>query len=160
MPKYNFFASDTIYRIICSRLRLKFSCMMELSRYPLDRQLCGMQIASCKYIYDGRAVVINSVNKTSHCSFKNDSRAAAVLEHLSSGGEHLPGPEDAPVHHREGVLHRLQRAVPHGQLQLPRCPIPHEEVGQLSPDPELFTLHPYRGHLLGQLLDGPRLCAG
>lgn len=32
------------------RLRLKFSCMMELSRYPLDRQLCGMQIASCKYI--------------------------------------------------------------------------------------------------------------
>lgn len=28
------------------RLRLKFSCMMELSRYPLDRQICGMQIAS------------------------------------------------------------------------------------------------------------------
>ena len=32
------------------RLRLKFSCMMELSRYPLDRQICDMQIASCKYI--------------------------------------------------------------------------------------------------------------
>ena len=31
------------------RLRLKFSCMMELSRYPLDRQICDMQIASCKY---------------------------------------------------------------------------------------------------------------
>ena len=31
------------------RLRLKFSCMMELSRYPLDSQICGMQIASCKY---------------------------------------------------------------------------------------------------------------
>ena len=30
------------------RLRLKFSCMMELSRYPLDRQICDMQIASCK----------------------------------------------------------------------------------------------------------------
>ena len=30
------------------RLRLKFSCMMELSRYPLDRQVCGMQISSCK----------------------------------------------------------------------------------------------------------------
>lgn len=28
------------------RLRLKFSCMMELSRYPLDRQVCGMQISS------------------------------------------------------------------------------------------------------------------
>jgi len=28
------------------RLRLKFSCMMELSRYPLDRQICDMQIAS------------------------------------------------------------------------------------------------------------------
>ena len=31
------------------RLRLKFSCMMELSRYPLDRQICDMQIASCKW---------------------------------------------------------------------------------------------------------------
>ena len=31
------------------RLRLKFSCMMELSRYPLDRQICDMQIASCKF---------------------------------------------------------------------------------------------------------------
>ena len=30
------------------RLRLKFSCMMELSDYPLDRQVCGMQISSCK----------------------------------------------------------------------------------------------------------------
>ena len=32
------------------RLRLKFSCMMELSRYPLDRQICDMQIASCKFL--------------------------------------------------------------------------------------------------------------
>ena len=31
------------------RLRLKFSCMMELSRYPLDTQVCAMQISSCKY---------------------------------------------------------------------------------------------------------------
>ena len=29
-------------------MRLKFSCMMELSDYPLDRQVCGMQISSCK----------------------------------------------------------------------------------------------------------------
>ncbi|XP_023325803.1 glycine receptor subunit alpha-3 isoform X2 [Eurytemora carolleeae] len=28
------------------RLRLKFSCMMELSRYPLDEQTCGMMISS------------------------------------------------------------------------------------------------------------------
>jgi len=28
------------------RLRLKFSCMMELSRYPLDTQVCAMQISS------------------------------------------------------------------------------------------------------------------
>jgi len=28
------------------RLRLKFSCMMELSRYPLDTQVCQMQISS------------------------------------------------------------------------------------------------------------------
>ncbi|XP_040574378.1 glycine receptor subunit alpha-3 [Lepeophtheirus salmonis] len=28
------------------RLRLKFSCMMELSRYPLDTQICAMQISS------------------------------------------------------------------------------------------------------------------
>lgn len=28
------------------RLKLKFSCMMELSNYPHDRQVCGMQISS------------------------------------------------------------------------------------------------------------------
>ena len=38
------------HNLLCTfRLRLKFSCMMELSRYPLDRQICDMQIASCKY---------------------------------------------------------------------------------------------------------------
>ena len=35
-------------RLWIIRLRLKFSCMMELSDYPLDRQICGMQISSCK----------------------------------------------------------------------------------------------------------------
>lgn len=35
-------------RLWILRLRLKFSCMMELSDYPLDRQICGMQISSCK----------------------------------------------------------------------------------------------------------------
>ncbi len=31
------------------RLKLKFSCMMELSKFPLDEQVCTMEIASCKY---------------------------------------------------------------------------------------------------------------
>ena len=38
-----------IWPFLFFRLRLKFSCMMELSRYPLDTQVCTMQISSCKY---------------------------------------------------------------------------------------------------------------
>ena len=30
------------------RLKLTFSCMMELNKYPLDDQICTMEIASCK----------------------------------------------------------------------------------------------------------------
>ena len=33
------------------RLKLKFSCMMELSNFPLDTQVCTMEIASCKYAF-------------------------------------------------------------------------------------------------------------
>ena len=29
---------------------MKFSCMMELNKYPLDVQVCTMEVASCKYI--------------------------------------------------------------------------------------------------------------
>ena len=32
----------------CFRLKLTFSCMMELNKYPLDDQTCTMEIASCK----------------------------------------------------------------------------------------------------------------
>ena len=32
-------------------LKLKFSCMMELSNFPLDEQVCTMEIASCKCIF-------------------------------------------------------------------------------------------------------------
>ncbi len=28
---------------------MKFSCMMELYKYPLDVQVCTMEIASCKF---------------------------------------------------------------------------------------------------------------
>ena len=31
-----------------SRLKLTFSCMMELNKYPLDDQVCTMEIASCE----------------------------------------------------------------------------------------------------------------
>ena len=27
---------------------MKFSCMMELNKYPLDVQVCTMEVASCK----------------------------------------------------------------------------------------------------------------
>ncbi len=29
---------------------MKFSCMMELFKYPLDVQICTMEIASCKIL--------------------------------------------------------------------------------------------------------------
>ena len=32
------------------RLKMKFSCMMELNKYPLDVQVCTMEVASCKTI--------------------------------------------------------------------------------------------------------------
>ena len=32
------------------RLKLTFSCMMELNKYPLDDQICTMEIASCRLI--------------------------------------------------------------------------------------------------------------
>ena len=40
----------SLFYYLCFRLRLKFSCMMELSRYPLDTQVCAMQISSCEYL--------------------------------------------------------------------------------------------------------------
>ena len=38
------------FSCFCS-LKLKFSCMMELSNFPLDEQVCTMEIASCKCIF-------------------------------------------------------------------------------------------------------------
>jgi len=32
------------------RLRVTFSCMMDLTKFPLDRQKCTMEVASCKCI--------------------------------------------------------------------------------------------------------------
>ncbi len=34
----------------CKYILLKFSCVMELSQYPLDTQTCAMMLSSCKYI--------------------------------------------------------------------------------------------------------------
>ena len=28
---------------------MKFSCMMELNKYPLDVQVCTMEVASCEF---------------------------------------------------------------------------------------------------------------
>ena len=40
------------------RLKLKFSCMMELSNYPHDRQVCGMQISSCEYVTNHQSNIL------------------------------------------------------------------------------------------------------
>ena len=45
-----FLKNDETKLIFCS-LKLKFSCMMELSNFPLDEQVCTMEIASCKCIF-------------------------------------------------------------------------------------------------------------
>lgn len=39
---------DKLLRRNNFRLKLTFSCMMELNKYPLDDQICTMEIASCK----------------------------------------------------------------------------------------------------------------
>ncbi|RWS26110.1 glycine receptor subunit alpha-2-like protein, partial [Leptotrombidium deliense] len=38
---------DILYML---RLKLRFSCMMDLYRYPMDAQICSMELASCKLI--------------------------------------------------------------------------------------------------------------
>ena len=50
---YNEFFVDDVLKslLIFFRLKMKFSCMMELNKYPLDVQVCTMEVASCKYIY-------------------------------------------------------------------------------------------------------------
>ena len=35
---------------------MKFSCMMELNKYPLDVQVCTMEVASCKSLYLTKAI--------------------------------------------------------------------------------------------------------
>ena len=39
-----------LYTPLFCRLKMKFSCMMELNKYPLDVQVCTMEVASCKTI--------------------------------------------------------------------------------------------------------------
>lgn len=34
------------------RVGLTLSCVMDLSKYPLDSQTCPIQIESCKYRHD------------------------------------------------------------------------------------------------------------
>lgn len=51
------------------RLKMKFSCMMELNKYPLDVQVCTMEVASCKNLlfslrYDFWWWLFFSVSKT------------------------------------------------------------------------------------------------
>lgn len=37
-----------LFSMISFRLKLTFSCMMDLSKFPLDSQVCTMEVASCK----------------------------------------------------------------------------------------------------------------
>lgn len=37
-----------VIRDLFFRLKLTFSCMMDLSKFPLDNQICTMEVASCK----------------------------------------------------------------------------------------------------------------
>lgn len=37
--------------LFISRLKLTFSCMMDLSKFPLDSQVCTMEVASCEFFF-------------------------------------------------------------------------------------------------------------
>ena len=38
-----------VFSAFCSRISLTLACPMDLRLYPLDKQVCVLQIASCKY---------------------------------------------------------------------------------------------------------------
>ncbi|RZF35655.1 hypothetical protein LSTR_LSTR013066 [Laodelphax striatellus] len=58
------------------RLKLTFSCMMDLSKFPLDNQICTMEVASC--------------------NFENNRRTAPGMENHESS-DHGKRTEDASV---------------------------------------------------------------
>ena len=56
----NPFVSLTSLHCSLSRVSLTLSCAMNLKLYPMDRQRCPMQIASCKYfIYFSHEIVVS-----------------------------------------------------------------------------------------------------
>ena len=66
------------------RLRLKFSCMMELSRYPLDRQICDMQIASCKWKFNFQDKQNHKSSLFLCCPFPVSKTSRELLLHWDS----------------------------------------------------------------------------
>lgn len=50
--------------IFFHRLKVTFSCMMDLSKFPLDRQTCTMELAACECTYTYSLIFYNSSNKS------------------------------------------------------------------------------------------------
>ena len=48
---------------------MKFSCMMELNKYPLDVQVCTMEVASCKLFPVSVMAALNANSLTGSNSF-------------------------------------------------------------------------------------------
>ena len=62
--------------LLSLRLKLKFSCMMELSNFPLDEQVCTMEIASCEFCHNPDMPEISfrvsrRISSQVHCQERN-----------------------------------------------------------------------------------------
>ena len=66
-----------LHSLFLCRLKLKFSCMMELSKFPLDEQVCTMEIASCEsqfslWIAEGEAHLSQgNITRRTACLYEN-----------------------------------------------------------------------------------------
>ena len=52
-----------VFSAFCSRISLTLACPMDLRLYPLDKQVCVLQIASCKYTILFKRLILRPIKK-------------------------------------------------------------------------------------------------